>query len=366
MSQYTQAYVGFWVDWSKGRVLGATLTLSDRQATFLTSGLALFVSLAGSQLWEIVKYVIYRLRARDTPHDTIFHQQQAMLRNCSSAETVLGLLSISWVWRSRRTQPFRRCLLLLIIAGAHTGSIITASICSANVAMQDAGVLTQSPTCGLWSISQNNTEAAELAQDGYWPEYIDYMTDFQANAIRSASDVTTCTWFNSTDPASSVTLADQCEVSTGRIKWQNVTYDAPCPFAPEMCNHNLTTGAFKLDSGLVNSDSGFGINAPPSDQVTLRRVLTCAPLETRAFATEYIHEDWDAPEKALKYYTYGQSYRNATTNNFTSWISNYTSSKYRSIAPTSESSTAYLLEFVIPMSLSYPQLRYIIINFRSS
>lgn len=44
--------------------------------------------------------------------------------------------------------------------------------------MEDAGVLAQSPTCALWSISQNITEATEVAQNGHWSEFIDYMADF--------------------------------------------------------------------------------------------------------------------------------------------------------------------------------------------
>lgn len=358
MSQSYQAYVGFWVDWSKGRVFGATLTLSQRQADFLTNGLALFVQLAGSQLWDIIKYAIHRWRARDTLHDALFYQQQAMLRNCSSAETVMGLLSTCRVWRSRQIRPLKRSLALLVFTGIYTSASIAAAILSARVAMEDAEVLARSPTCGLWSISQNITEATAIAQDGHWPEFIDYMTDFQTNAIKSASDVTACTWFNTTDPGSSVIPADSCDVTNGRIEWQNVTYDAPCPFAPEMCRQNMTTGAFKLDSGLVSSDADFGINAPPIDQVTLRRVLTCAPLETRGFASDYIHNIWDAPKKFLKYYYYGQSYENARTNNYTSWISNFTTSAYRSISPNSESYTAYTLELVASLTLTYPQLRH--------
>ena len=366
MAQNTQAYVGFWVNWSKGRILGATLTVSERKAALLTNGLALFVQLAGSQLWDIIKYASYRLRARDKPHDAFFYQQQAILRNCSSADTIVGLLSISRAWRSRRTRPLRRCLVLLIFAGVHAGGFIVAAIFSASVAMEDAGVLTRSPTCGLWSISENITDALKAAQDGHSPEFYDYMTDYQTNAIMSASDVRACTWFNTTESGSPVTLADSCEVSTGRIEWQKVAYNASCPFAAEMCSHNLTTGAFQIDSGHVNSDSGFGINAPPSDQVTLRKVLTCAPLETKGFTSDYIHKDYDAPLKGIKYYYYGQGYVSDRVNDYTSWVSNFTTSSYRSISPTSESYTAYSLECVTLPSLSGLQLGYSLLISMSS
>ena len=207
--------------------------------------------------------------------------------------------------------------------------------------MEGARVLARSPTCGLWSISQNITEAVEIADNGRWPDYLDYMTDYQTNAIMSASDVRTCTWFNTAESASLVELADNCDVSTGRIEWKRVAYNASCPFALEMCSNNHTTGAFRLDSGHLNSDSGFGINSPLSDQVSLRKVLTCAPLEGRGFSSDYIHKSWDAPGKGIKYYYYGQSYKSAETDNYTSWISNFTTSSYRSISPTFESYTAY-------------------------
>lgn len=40
-------YTGFWVNWTYGPVKGATITLSHRDAGFLTAFLALFVSVAG-------------------------------------------------------------------------------------------------------------------------------------------------------------------------------------------------------------------------------------------------------------------------------------------------------------------------------
>jgi hypothetical protein len=42
-------YEGYWVNWSKGRLLGPTITLSPTHATLVTNILALFVTIAGGQ-----------------------------------------------------------------------------------------------------------------------------------------------------------------------------------------------------------------------------------------------------------------------------------------------------------------------------
>ena len=152
MASTSQAYTGLWVDWSKGRILGATLTLSERKGALLTNALALFVQLAGSHFWGLMKYAIHQMRASEKPHDALFYQQQAILRNRSSAETVLGLLSISRVWRSPEIRPFRRCLLLLLIAGLHMCGFILAAIFQQTLPwkMPELCYEVQRVVCGLY------------------------------------------------------------------------------------------------------------------------------------------------------------------------------------------------------------------------
>lgn len=41
-------HLGFWTNWSHGRVKGATITLTHRNGALLTAFLALFVAFAGT------------------------------------------------------------------------------------------------------------------------------------------------------------------------------------------------------------------------------------------------------------------------------------------------------------------------------
>ena len=45
-----EVYLGAWTDWSRGRVLGATLTLSRGDGTLLIAFLAFYVAIVGTRL----------------------------------------------------------------------------------------------------------------------------------------------------------------------------------------------------------------------------------------------------------------------------------------------------------------------------
>lgn len=57
------ARTGFWINWDRGVVKGATVTLDARDAQILSSFLAAFLALAGVQLWKILAYAIHQTRA---------------------------------------------------------------------------------------------------------------------------------------------------------------------------------------------------------------------------------------------------------------------------------------------------------------
>lgn len=49
MATNSTVYTGVWINWSKGPVLGSTLTMSVRNGGIMIAVLALFVQLAGGQ-----------------------------------------------------------------------------------------------------------------------------------------------------------------------------------------------------------------------------------------------------------------------------------------------------------------------------
>lgn len=72
-------YVGAWTNWSRGRVLGATLTLSRRDADLLIAFTAFFVAFVATRVWRILCFAIHRFCSKKTPQNAIYHQHQVSL-----------------------------------------------------------------------------------------------------------------------------------------------------------------------------------------------------------------------------------------------------------------------------------------------
>jgi hypothetical protein len=83
-------YLGMWTNWSRGRVLGATLTLSREDGNYLLSFTAFFIGFVSTRFWRIMCFILHNLFSTSTPRDALYHQQQAILRNSYSADS--GLL----------------------------------------------------------------------------------------------------------------------------------------------------------------------------------------------------------------------------------------------------------------------------------
>ncbi|SLM36193.1 hypothetical protein LPUS_05668 [Lasallia pustulata] len=332
-------YVGFWVDWSKGSTLGSTLTLPSRSGILLTAALALFVQFTGTHFWGIVTFTLHQMRSSPKPHDGLFYQQQAILRNSSAGDALTQLMKVTMAWTSKST---RRNLLLMLTATLHLVGFIVAGIFSSNVVIENPGVLIRGSSCGLWPSHLNLTQKVQVN----FTEQVDFSKNYLENAMLSARDVKSCIPPNTT---SLINPEDEheCDVSTGKVKW-HVDLAAACPFAPEMCIGSRT-GAVQLNSGHLDSDLDFGINAPPQSRVTYQKILTCAPINTKGFTSD----EWTAgsnystdPTAGYLYFYYGPSqpyvYNSITAYAYTSWVSNHTALTYHTVAPTSQDVLYYL------------------------
>lgn len=83
----SNAYLGVWTNWSRGKSYGATLILSRREAGLLTAFLVIYVSAVGGQFWRIVCYSFHQARAGRTARqgDVSHRQIQVLLRNLEGA-----------------------------------------------------------------------------------------------------------------------------------------------------------------------------------------------------------------------------------------------------------------------------------------
>jgi hypothetical protein len=101
MDLNSTAYMGAWINWPRGPVLGATLTLSISYSAALVAVVAVLVHLSRTFSWMVVCYILHQWRTTSAKGDDLYHQQQATLRNTSSSIGVLWqLYKVRNAWRS--------------------------------------------------------------------------------------------------------------------------------------------------------------------------------------------------------------------------------------------------------------------------
>ncbi|RVX69850.1 hypothetical protein B0A52_05684 [Exophiala mesophila] len=265
MSSLTGAHIftGAWVDWSRGAVLGSTLTLSSRWASVLTAFLALFVTIVSSCLWRILSYTIHQLSSTSQARDGLHHQHQLIFRNSTSpAEATKSFTETAWHWRRAGRKPWSRSLPLAILALLFMIAFSAASILTGLIT-QAAGAqrLIVSGSCGFWAVNAsadiNSRTVAMQNKD---------LND----TILAASYARQCY-----AQASSLNNL-RCSTYT-KPRIQYTESEVSCPFAdPSICS---APRAFQLDSGVIDSHHDLGINAPQSGRVGFRHVATCSPLK---------------------------------------------------------------------------------------
>lgn len=268
---------GFWVNWTKGRPLGATLTLEPQNAAVLIAITAVFVQLVGSQLWKILVFLLHQFRASRDSRDGLYHQQQVILRNSGTELGVVWqLIRVGFAWRHHHNiKSTRRSLPLILSAFLHFAAFNVASIFSSR--LLDAGdeVLSRSPFCGTF----NETYLASMGTNGIISmpnsQNVEYLAYIQARYEQSQQYVEFC----STPSAVCRQLPQQTLPWTEKI-------DASCPFAAKVCLPGLDQ-SIVIDTGLLSSHRHFGINSPVADRVQYRKVTTCTILND----AEYI-SDW--------------------------------------------------------------------------
>jgi hypothetical protein len=173
MASTTEIYTGLWINHSKSTFLGATLTLTDRDAAFLLALLAVVVTTAGHSFWRILSYTTHQIRSSRGPNDAIFYQQQAVLKNSGSAlGAAWNFIRVSFAWRkhSKWWQFGRSHNLLFIVVGSSIAAVFAvASIFSSQVT-KSAGteVLIHSPNCGFWQFNTTSNDATNSGLVFQW------------------------------------------------------------------------------------------------------------------------------------------------------------------------------------------------------
>ena len=280
MSQVSGAYVytGVWVNWSRGTILGSTLTLSDRNGGLLIAFLAIFVSAAGGALWRILSYIIHQSRAKLNYQDGLHHQQQVIFRNASSPGSASWqLLQLLFHWWDCAKRPALRILPMAALALTNLILFALAGVFSAEVTKAAGNeTLIRSPNCGSWDISPHTGPQEQAA--------------FRSKTLldtTSASTYARSCYGEVQNPLACTQYAQP------NIPWA-VNQNASCPFHSGMCKFG-GTAAYQMDTGPIDSHRVLGINAPPSDRITYRKITTCSPITTKGYAKEWNNSNSDSP-----------------------------------------------------------------------
>ncbi|PHH78897.1 hypothetical protein CDD82_2769 [Ophiocordyceps australis] len=266
-SQQHQVYLGIWTDWSRGSVMGSTLTLKKNHGSFLTAFTAFFVGLIGASFWRILVLLIHRLYSTPAPRDALHHQRQVLLRNSSTAPTSLwAFVRLWWAWRSRARRIISRTLPVILCAVFCIFAFAVASGFSSKISTGIGNaVLLKASRCGpvLFFSPQKNVDEVSA----FWV-YLTRMVSDAANYAQKCYE------------AQGASVLD-CTTFVKRRLPTNINVQAPCPFGGGICRSN--TSNIELDTGYLNSHEHLGINFPPEKRILFRHVLKCAPLQTSGY-----------------------------------------------------------------------------------
>ena len=158
----THIYLGPWINWADGTILGATITVSSRGGSLLTSFIATFVTIVGAQLWRILSYIFHQIRSSKDPQDGLHYQQQNILRNNSTPGGVAwSFFEQTWYWRGKASRVLLRTLpwtLFSIIYLALFGVLATFS---SEVSKATGHTRLLKPgACGYWLTGKNTSSVS--------------------------------------------------------------------------------------------------------------------------------------------------------------------------------------------------------------
>lgn len=303
-----RVYKGLWVDYTSGPVLGATITTTGDNANLAIAVLSLLVAFSGAHLWDLIAFVSYCTGISQDPRPAFHHQRQFLARNLTSPGSfALEMVKVCWAWRRQR--PWSTLALMTFLSLVCSAGFLAAGI-FVSLAVSNVGikVLVDSASCGFLTW-QNETTNVNV--------------QFQQLALNQASNYAEAC-YNKTGDLPQCNIYAQPNIPIHQVS------DAECPF-PGLCK---TPSAMRLDTGLLDSHTTFGINAPLNARVQMQRVVTCAPIDTTQFFTTRpmppdIIRKYDNREALVGELLYEWSMGPLTASirpyNSTVWMSSYTS-----------------------------------------
>ncbi|KAJ4295392.1 hypothetical protein N0V90_007404 [Kalmusia sp. IMI 367209] len=262
-------HLGSWTDWSRGSITGATITTTQRNGGFLIAFIALFVAVTGTSFWTIVAFVQHQISSSEAAQDAVYHQRQAILRNSdTSAAGLWKLLRLLWAWhrRYKKLTLSRRICPSLLLSLVTLSTFAVAGIFSSKVAISRGSVvLVDGTNCGITS-STNVTINDTGSFGSYSVQRLQSSSNYALNCYRNNS------------------FAQNCRTFVRPSLPFNITRGVACPFPGKNKICRSSAGGIRFDSGLINSHSDLGINAPGANRFDYRLVKECAPIRNKGYA----------------------------------------------------------------------------------
>ncbi|KAF2745218.1 hypothetical protein M011DRAFT_479365 [Sporormia fimetaria CBS 119925] len=326
---------GYWVNLSKGPVMGQTITTTSETGTIIVAVLAVISSLGMNHLWHLLTFIYHQIRANGQPKDGLFRHEQAVLRTLPTPSSLAADSLKLWLaWRGVSKNAFARSLLHASTGLLFTAAALAVSIYSSSVVdSTNLEVLVQSPHC-----AQLNADA-------------NIYDNYGAPVLAAAESYAPDCYKNGSLPA-------RCKIFTR----PNIPFHreiSPCPFEEKMCS----TDAVTHDSGFLDVNDAFGLNLPDTDRVRYRRKTTCTLLNqdgytrlTNASAANLAYGRPPLPDETVLEYTYTDGSKNVgypdiPEYNYTfaqSLLTSNTSGKFDILAFTQMANSQYNAMTVLP------------------
>ncbi|KAF2968840.1 hypothetical protein GQX73_g4747 [Xylaria multiplex] len=267
-------YLGVWTNWSRGNVLGVTLTLGRQEANLLIAFTAFFIAFISTRFWRILCFAFHRQYATTITQKVVYHQRQAILRNSATPEEGIQQL-IRLVWANRhRNDRFAPCLVILVAAVCMSAFAVAGGLSSQISTAVGTEVLIDSFNCGYIDPKKIQDPDGQVS----FPQQHFALVPNRAETIDNAANYAQQCYLDDT-----AGTLDCGRFVTKKLE-SIIDNKATCPFQDKMCRSNSTN--IRIDSGYINSHEHLGHNYPVEDRILLRNVFHCAPITTTGFTSK--------------------------------------------------------------------------------
>lgn len=286
-----QVYLGAWTNWSRGSVMGATLTMTREQGNFLIAFTAFYIPFVVSRLWKTFALLFHQCYSTSDPRDAIHHQRQVLLRSSPSPEvSLMSFARLMWAWRGTAKRPRLRVFPVALLSFLSIGIATLAGGYSSKISTTAGEVLLRGDTCEV----ATNIGGGNMTQQAV-------SRSFDANYMNDISNYAQQCYSNRSSG-----LLECSRFSTDTISTAVADHHATCPFRSDICRDDSTN--LRLDTGHISSND-LGLNAPRDGMMWSRYVLHVSTLRL-----------WLLPFHGPSIYSL--SWPNATQRPLT-WIQNY-------------------------------------------